>query len=142
MIDAVLSYHKNPHTCGVAKFNQRLARELGVRCLSLNGRSLYPLVSVKFAEINASEDTVLTNLGMYQYDVFAHDAPTLMSDKMYVADATRVYAANGVIADAIRPIRPDVLTAWCPSTVEGNATRGDIHVLTFGMAHKLTLPYY
>ena len=56
--------------------------------------------------------------------------------------AALAYAANGEIADSVRPIRPDVITAFCPSTVEGNATRGDIHVLTFGMSHKLLLPYF
>jgi hypothetical protein len=36
-------------------------------------------------------------------------------------------------------MRPDVIEAFAPSTIEGNPTRGTINVLTFGMAHKARL---
>src|SRR6185312_5901521 len=55
---------------------------------------------------------------------------------------TRIFAANPEIAAAVRPIRPDVITAFCPSTVTGNPTRGKYRVLVFGMAHKLLLPKF
>ncbi len=137
MIDAVLSYHLNPATCGVAKFNQQLAQKLGVPCLPIRkGQECsYPLVSIKHAEMPpTAHDLVVTT----PFDLFLHD----WHDSTFLRMATRVYAGNSAIADAARTIRPDVIEAFCPSTLQGNPTRADLNVLTFGMAHKLQLPYY
>jgi hypothetical protein len=132
--DAVLTQHTNPATCGVCKFNVRLARALGIPCLPLISTSKWPLVSVKFSErpdVSASD--------WHAYDVFLHDLPEGPRQREFVNHAVRVFAGNRVIADAIRPIRLDVIEAWCPSTIEGNPTRGSINVLTFGMAHKTSV---
>ncbi len=143
MIDAVLSYHTNPYTCGVAKFSHRLARELGVPFGQIGAdrtRYQHPLVSVKFSELI---DAGATNPNHFlkRFDLFVHDyEPGFAS---WLTDAERVYAANAIIAgDMVRLLRPDVIEAWCPSTVEGNPTRGTINVLTFGMAHKLQTKRY
>lgn len=141
MIDAVLSYHTNPYTCGVAKFNHRLARELGVPLCQLNDEGCedkHVLVSIKPSEIGPHDMYWLAR----GYDLFLHGTADWRGEDQIAQRARTVYAANAVIADAIRPYRPDVITAWCPSIVDGDASRGDIHVLTFGMAHKLALPYY
>lgn len=140
MIDAVLSYHLNPATCGVAKFGQRLADELGVKFCGLLDAgvkgSRYPLVSVKCSEVDGD-----VPLYAYPFDMFFHDVPVGdWHDRMLAA--ARVFAANTVIAEAIRPYRSDVIEAWCPSTIEGNAHRGTINVLTFGMAHKIQTARY
>lgn len=145
MIDAVLSYHMNGYTCGVAKFNQRLARELRVPMLPFDKHPVaHPLISLKYAEFDFEDHIAWPRVcGWYRtYDLFFHDVPHGLCLREIVQGAHAVYAANAVIADAVREYRPDVITAWCPSTVDGDASRGDIHVLTFGMAHKLALPYY
>jgi len=51
--------------------------------------------------------------------------------------ARRVFVANRVLFAHYRSMRADVVSAWCPSTLEGDSTRGTYRVLTFGMAHKL-----
>lgn len=137
MIDAVLSYHMNSATCGVAKFNHALAQRLGVE-LNRMGDSRYrhPLVSVKFSEL---PDGAMVSSGG-TYSLFLHDYHDRGRD--VVRGAAIVYAANSVIADAIRPFRPDVIEVWCPSTIAGNPTRGTINVLTFGMAHKIQTARY
>ena len=56
--------------------------------------------------------------------------------------ASRVYAANSVIAAQLREIRPDVVSAWCPSLIDGDDSRSAYNVLTFGMAHKLQIAHY
>jgi hypothetical protein len=48
-----------------------------------------------------------------------------------------VFAANADIAEALAPLRSDVKTLWAPSTVLARDHRGDVRVLTFGMAHKI-----
>lgn len=133
MIDAVLSYHLNPATCGVAKFNYALAKRLGVPVAGLRSMCQYPLVSVKPEECQAWPSF------WPAFDLFLHGIPSIYTN---LSKPTRVYAANAAIADAVRAERPDVITAFCPSTVEGNLDRGGYRVLTFGMAHKLVLPHF
>lgn len=119
MIDAVLSYHMNPLGCGVAKFNHALAKRLGVPCLPLGSTGFdHPLLSIK-----ASELPVPHIAPSPPYDVLWHDAGSAgisqWADRVFYADQT-----------------------GCPSTVEGNPTRGEYRVLAFGMAHKLVLPHF
>jgi hypothetical protein len=55
MIDAVVTYHENPLTCGVARFNAELARRLGVPLVPLAAlphcRYVAPLISLKWGEL-------------------------------------------------------------------------------------------
>lgn len=139
MIDAVLSYHMKPATCGVAKFNHALAQQLGVPCRSIHGlASSHSLVSIKTSEMAESWQHYMPMFS--DYDLFLHDIPT--SGREFLQNPKRIYAANSVIADDLRPCRPDVIEAWCPSTIAGNPTRGTINVLTFGMAHKIQTARY
>ena len=123
MIDTVLSYHLNPHTCGVAKFNLRLAKELGVPCLPLGAKDCgVPLVSIKLSELPE-----MMHIGTYRtYDLLLHDR-VMWTDTPFYRKARRVFYADEI---------------GCPSTVDGNPTRGAYRVLTFGMAHKLVLPHF
>lgn len=136
-VDAVLTHPHHPALCGVVKFSEQLAAKLGVPCLrNLGAAAAHPLVSIKGAE---------GTLGWayrhaQSYDLFAHDASDPVLE--LAQRAARVYAANRVIAATLKPIRPDVISAWCPSTIQGNASRGLYNVLTFGMAHKLQTAQY
>lgn len=141
MIDAVLSFHTNPATCGVAKFNQLLAQRLGVPCRPASSWTAYPLVSIKFSESEWAAPFYRLRASD-RYQLFVHDAPREKSDYRWIDGATTVYAANAVIAGQIRGIRPDVITAFCPSTLQGNPHRAALNVLTFGMAHKLQIARY
>lgn len=142
MIDAVLSYHLNPQTCGVAKFNQHLAQRLGVPCATMlydRDKYAHPLVSIKTSEHPLA---VSFGYGRSGFDLFLHDVP--MECREFLQNPTRIIAGNAVIAANLRPIRPDVITAFCPPTVDGNPTRGAYRVLTFGMASKIldVLPHF
>jgi hypothetical protein len=137
MIDAVLSYHMNPQTCGVSKFNHALAKRLRVPHDHVNVASAFnhPLISVKLAELNGYRICAPET-----YDMFLHDWNG--TGPHYIKHATRVYAGNRQIAERIMAYRPDVLGAFCPSTLHGNPSRGRYRVLVFGMAHKLNLPHF
>lgn len=136
-VDAVLTHPHHPTLCGVVKFSEQLAARLGVPCIrNLGADATHPLVSIKGAEGTlgwAYRDKL-------SYDLFAHDATDPVLE--LASRAARVYAANRVIAGTLRTIRPDVISAWCPSTIQGNASRGLYNVLTFGMAHKLQTAQY
>lgn len=121
MIDAVLSYHLNPLTCGVAKFNHELARRLGVPCLPMRTPATHPLISIKPSEMSSAflgEPTA--------YDVLLHDR-TLPPVDPLLSRARRVFYADDV---------------GCPATLSGNPTRGHYRVLVFGMSHKLLVPHF
>jgi hypothetical protein len=124
MIDAVLSYHANPDTCGVTKFNVQLAEKLGVPhdVLSSGRRYRHPLVSIKTSEMN--DDTAdgwwMNKIPLPPYDLLLHDRP-----------------------DGHLP--PRVLYAdelGCPSTLRGDSTRKGLTILSFGMAHKFQAPLF
>lgn len=135
MIDAVLTHPHHPDLCGVAKFSRQLAARLGVPChRNLGATAKHPLLSVKGAEGD------LSFVPRAHFDLFAHDAYGFI--RLLAPHAHRIYAANAVIADQLREIRPDVVTAWCPSLIQGDASRPGYNVLTFGMAHKLQLARY
>lgn len=138
MINAVLSYHMNPSTCGVSKWNHALARRLGVPCLPLGSNVRHPLISIKTSELPT--DPFPTFIVREEFDLFFHDWSDRYAE--IAKAAWRVFAANAAIADRVRHCRPDVITAFCPATVEGNPDRGGYRVLTFGMAHKLVLPHF
>ena len=130
MIDAVLGYHTNPLTCGVAKFNQQLARHLGVPCAHISKIHAFkhPLVSVKAREMTVDQFPGNGVSITQEYELLLHDRPYLSFPwQQWIAFAERVFYAEQI---------------GCPATVEGNATRGAYRVLTFGMAHKLVLPHF
>src|SRR6185503_12614569 len=121
VIDAVLSYHLNPNTCGVAKFNHALAKRLGVPCEQIaHGRSTAPLVSVKMQEIadGGAQTGCLPRREWRAYDLFLHDTPTCPLEHPFIACARKVYAANGAIAERLGSVRTDVITVHCPSTID------------------------
>ena len=144
MNDVVLTHPHHPDLCGVAKFSERLAKRLGVQChrmisntcesITMSDPLAYPLLSVKGREL-MRVPTLTT-----RYDVFAHDADDVL--RPLIAGATRVFAANRVIARQLQEIRPDVIAAWCPSLIQGDDSRASYNVLTFGMAHKLQIAKY
>jgi hypothetical protein len=138
MIDAVLSYHVDPISCGVTKFSQQLAKRLDVPWGALLRDELtdtwVPLLSLKIGEIAGRR---IPSAWHTTHDLFLHDVP----QDGYIGTPRRVFAANAEIADEIRPQRPDVIPAWCPSLVEAQP-REPITVLSFGMAHKLRADLY
>ena len=115
--DAVLSYHMSPLTCGVARFNQQLAKRLGVPMRPLSHDCQSPLISIKPSEMPGPK------VGRV-WPVF----DLLLHDRLWGPDTPGVRAARRVFyADEI----------GCPSTLEGNPTRGTTDVLLFGMSHKI-----
>ena len=121
MIDAVLSYHLNPFTCGVAKFNHALAKRLGVPCVSMadvHSRYSFPLISIKPSEIQGC--LPVNHWAMRPHALLLHERSETF--RYLVERASRVWYADEL---------------GCPSTLEGTAHRGQLNVLLFGMAHKI-----
>ena len=130
MIDAVLGYHLNPFSCGVAKFNRRLAEQLGVAFDSYGKihQFAHPLVSLKASEMAVDWFPGSGVSIKHPYDLLLHDRPyPTLPWQQWIGCANRVFYADEL---------------GCPATVDGNPHRGAYRVLTFGMAHKLVLPHF
>lgn len=147
VIDAVLSYQTNPLMGGVAAFNHQLAKRLSVPCLQIGAEGrphcAHPLLSLKTTELPVSA-RIPVEAWKFQrpYSLFLHAVharPTFL-----LQSAARVFAANAEVAEQIRPVRPDVITAHCPGLIEhrGAFPTSDLTVFSFGHGHKLRVDLY
>jgi len=146
MHTAVVTFHTNPYTCGVARFNHSLATALGVPLVPLesylnSGDTSRVLLSIKLEEITAD---VLVRLGSVleqrtlNYDLFLHAADGSELEQALLVGAGRVFAASAEIAEQVRPSRPDVSSVFAPGApVLPRQQPVDCTLLTFGMAHKI-----
>ena len=151
MIDCIAGYHLNPWTCGIAKFNQILARHLGVPVigiLDLPAESpRRPLLSLKLVEFEPQHLHLLDEWARdraEEYEVFLHAVDGTEIEKRLIANAAKVFCGNRELSETLRPMRPDLIELFCPGTIltphRVHAT--ELQVFTFGMAHKIRVPYY
>jgi len=146
--DAVVSHHLNPFTSGVARFNQVLARELGVPVIGLFDEGVdalgAPLLSFKVSELDAGEVAALEGRAERLaehggFQLFLHDYRGMPLERRLVEAAARVWCGNAEIAAQVGPLTDRAATVWAPGLIadtrryEPSATS----VFSFGMAHKL-----
>lgn len=143
---AVISFHTNPYTCGVARFNHSLAAAMGVKLESLDAyladrHSTLVMLSIKLEEIAAA---TLDHLSVSvadatrEYDLLLHGTNGSVLEQQLCSRARKVFAASSEIAEAIRPVRSDVVAVFAPGApVLPRQIPVDCTLLTFGMAHKI-----
>jgi hypothetical protein len=152
-VDAVLSYHLNPLTCGVAKFNLALGRRLDVPVVGVLDpealRSRRPLVSLKLSEFRAEDarrlDAMLATAPWRQsFTLFLHDWTDSPVERALARDAGTVYCGNTEMTAAVAALRPDAVAVWCPSTIAESPRFEPVElpVFSFGMAHKVRTLLY
>jgi hypothetical protein len=152
-VDAILGYHLNPLTCGVAKFNLALGRRLEVPVVGVlapeASRYRRPLVSLKLSEFRAEDArrlaTMLATVPWREsFTLFLHDWTDSAVERALVRDAGMVYCANTEMSAAVVALRPDAVPVWCPSTIleSQRFEPAEFSVFSFGMAHKVRTPLY
>lgn len=152
-MDCILGYHLNPLSCGIAKFNRALADQLGVPVLSLFDPSAAsarrPLLSIKLSEFTYNDGRDLERFlderpATQSLRLFLHAYDDTELEKRMITEAEIVYVGNAELASRIRPLRADVVEAWCPGTLVDAEPfeRTELSVFTFGMAHKVRGEYY
>ena len=151
MIDCIAGYHLNPWTCGIAKFNAILAKELDVPVVGLASPDLRqysrPLLSIKMSEFTDDDATALAlwvdaNVG--RFDIFLHAFDGTSFEHRLLNAAAHVYCGNRELTHQLAPSRSDIIELFCPGTLL-NPQRfqdTDLKVFTFGMAHKIRVPLY
>ncbi len=132
--DVILGVHLNPLTCGVARFNEQLAKRLGVRVAGLNQpefmRAKMPLVSIHPREVGSWSWLDVPK----SFDLFLHSEPTTERAWKAVLQAQHVYLAD----PAMNLTGYEVTKLWAPSLLEAPLEPAAINVFTYGMSHKLT----
>lgn len=151
MIDCVAGYHLNPWTCGIAKFNEILARRLDVPVVQIGalreGRFRRPLLSLKLSEFAAEDvapfDAWVLDAGL-PFELFLHAYDDTPTERRLLQRAAQVYCGNAELFAELRPQRPDVQELWCPGMLltPQRFEPSSLSVFTFGMAHKIQVPLY
>lgn len=146
MFSAVVSFHTNPYTCGVARFNRSLAQAMNVEIVSLDEYLDEPvggsvLLSLKLEEVGTGtlqrlNGLISTNQGNFALLLHGTDGSDLES--ALCDRATRVFAASAEIARRVAGCRADVVSVFAPgASVQPRQAAVDCTLLTFGMAHKI-----
>jgi hypothetical protein len=151
MIDCIAGYHLNPWTCGIAKFNTILSRNLdlpvvGIRAVEL-GNFGRPLLSIKLSEFtpgDAADLDMWSQAHAGQFEVFFHAFDGTEIEQRLLAAAARVYCGNRELSAQLAPVRPDIVELFCPGTLLNpqRFQRAEVSVFTFGMAHKIRVAHY
>ena len=124
MIDCIAGYHLNPWTCGIAKFNAILAKELDVPVVGLASPDLRnysrPLLSIKMSEFTDDDARALAvwvdaNVG--GFDLFLHAFDGTPIEHRLLAAAAHVYVGNRELSHQLSPSRADVVELFCPGTL-------------------------
>ena len=141
----LVSYHTNPYTCGVARFNQALATALGISICAVNKLEAHNsdilLLSLKFEEMSTDiAQNLLVDLQVAgaKFDLFLHGIANTEIEQKFISSARRVVVATQEYADLIRSQRGDVVAYFAPGAADAGVIRSaEITLLTFGMAHKI-----
>ena len=147
---AIVTFHTNPYTCGVARFNIALAESLDVPLVTLNDFLSKPisgaLLSIKCEEIgeeNSREISRFLVSSSEKFDVYLHGLDGSDAEQIVITQAARIFTATMEMADAIRSSRNDVLSTFAPGANPSPAMKQvDCTLLTFGMAHKIRVAGY
>jgi hypothetical protein len=138
---SVVSLHLNPLTCGVARFNQELAKRLSVPMVSYyDDWGAFPLVSLKWREVIGVDewhydepqfDEWREKIRGLDYGVFWHDTgdPFITRGAAHVFYGDPSLGQNGL---------------WCPPVIADLPKPAPSHlkILTACMAHKLDAEPY
>jgi hypothetical protein len=143
VIDAVVGHHANPFRSGVARFNEILARRLGVPAAALpdTGTGTHPLLSFKVGELDDEARAALeTLLGRADgWSLFLHAySGTPLEDRL-IAGAERVWCGNHEVLSQVDGLTDRAEAVWAPGLVSDVRTIEPtaVSVFTFGMAHKI-----
>jgi hypothetical protein len=149
--DCIAGHHLNPWTCGIAKFNAILAKQLAVPVVGIREAELgaykRPLLSLKMSEFS-EDDTADLDLWSAahkgQFELFLHAFDGTEMEQRLVRAAGRVYCGNSELYQQLQGIRSDVHELFCPGTILSpqRFQRTELSVFTFGMAHKIRVPLY
>lgn len=143
MIDSVVGHHANPFRSGVARFNEILARRLGVPVTALpdTGKGAHPLLSFKVGELDeparAALETLLQRVD--EWSLFLHDYSGTALEERLVTGAAWTWCGNHEVLARVGALTDRAEAVWAPGLVSDLRAIEPtaVSVFTFGMAHKI-----
>jgi len=141
----IISFHTNPYTCGVARFNKSLSDEMGVPMLSVEAFSAAPiensLLSIKFDEMNPQAVLLLKEIlieNKMSFNLLLHDLDGSDEESLFCLKAKKLFTAKNELREKIIGLRPDAIATFAPGApVVDSQGEFDLTLITFGMAHKI-----
>ena len=139
MLDScIASFHINPLTCGVARFNTSLAAELGVKVVTLTIAKEFSenkiLLSIKLQEIDEIGKEVLKSMlanNKFRFDVFLHASDFSPLEDQILQRAEKVFAASSEIGVELSNRRADVISLFAPgAAVSSSSENTEVNLLT------------
>lgn len=146
MYTAIVSFHTNPYTCGVARFNQSLAQAMNVSVVQLDSYCSSPqpgvaLLSIKLEELQAASLTALMHAvreKKFEFALLLHGLNHSEAERELCRRSKSIFAASAEIAAKLKPDHPEVVAVFAPGApVLPPKEPVDCTLLTFGMAHKI-----
>jgi hypothetical protein len=149
-LDAVVSHHLDGFRSGVARFNELLARELGVPLLGIDAVAgaapAHPLLSFKASELDAVSRSAIEAWlpAAASWDLFLHEYTGTVLERHLVEGADRVVCGNLEIEAAVRPLTTRFETLWTPGLVldDRPIRPAELTIFSFGMAHKIRIDMF
>lgn len=146
---SILTYHTNTFGCGVAKFNNILAKKIGCemhQIFSKYNKKKRVLISIKLSEFEPNDKIRLRKLltDISNFDVFFHDFSFTNVEQYLIKKAKKIICGNQEISKKILRINPlyknKIISLWSPSTLAiGKHSKKKINLLSFGMSHKIQI---
>jgi hypothetical protein len=149
---ALITYHTNSYTCGVARFNSALSKALQIPILDINTwvsnadyDSKY-LFSVKPSEFDQHvSDIVSDSLSKLngRHWVFFHEFNQTDIEIKLAEISEKAIAVDRIIGSAASEFFKDVGLGFAPGlNIANNEKVCDVVLLTMGMAHKINKAGY
>jgi len=141
----IVSFHTNPYTCGVARFNRSLADEMGIAMVSVDAFIASPrdnsLLSIKINEMSPTAVRLLREELIEKkmsFSLFLHDLDGSDEEILFCKNAQKLFTAKNELREKISRLRPDAIAAFAPgASVVDSQGFFDLTLITFGMAHKI-----
>lgn len=150
-IDAILTYHTNILTCGIARFNYSLSKYCRLRILQLFEQEVkkysYPLISLKTSEFTRSDLTKLDDFcdkNKNKYSIFLHGYDHTILEKKILKNSRKIFVGNSLMKRELASDDFEATSLWCPNSNDEQIKfeKKDITLFSFGMAHKIKTDYY
>jgi hypothetical protein len=146
---AIVGVHTNPFTCGIARFNARLADQFRIAVLPWSDFVEYPasdaLLSIKVSEFDTAATSELDRFvrSGIQFDLFLHAFDDTPIEQLLVQSARHLFVGSNEMARLIGDLRSDVIACFAPGMEPLPVSdQSEIRLLTFGMAHKISSTGY
>jgi hypothetical protein len=144
-LGAVVTHHRDGFRSGVARFNELLARELGVPLLGIFDLKRDPpqtkLLSFKVSELGTKEAGNVAEFvdAGRPYELYLHEVAGDELEARLIAKARRVHCGNHEILARVREHTASAQVVWTPGLILDNRrfTPSETSVFSFGMAHKI-----